>query len=148
LLTVLFAVALYAHLWRASAWIFVILVLYVGLVRVTTCRVETLQHRPCRWRVRGFFRTCDYHVGMKRVLPTLFRSPGAGPVLPMLMWPRPDLEVTFDHVDPQPSPSASGLAALAPRDRRLAGYSPEFWVGLVGVVVAFAALLRDLIAGS
>jgi hypothetical protein len=139
--------ALYQQLWRASLWIFVILVLYVGLVRVTTCRVETLQHRPCRWRVRGLLRSCDYHTGLKRGLPKLYQSPGAGLALPMLFWPRPDLAVPFDRVDPQPPPAATGAAALAPRDRRLAGYSPEFWIGSVAVLIAFASLVRDLIYG-
>jgi hypothetical protein len=145
-LIIMLGFALYRHLWRASLWIFVILVLYVGLVRVTTCRVETLQHRPCRWRVRGFLRTCDYHIGLKRGLPTLMRA-HAGLALPLLIWPRHDLATTYVRQDPQPPASATGSAAVAPRYRGRAGFNAETWIGFLALVIAAASLLRDLIYG-
>jgi hypothetical protein len=139
--------ALSQRLWLSAFWIFVILLLYLAFVRVTLCRVETLQHRPCRWRVRGFIRTCEFHIGLKRSLPTLVRSPTAGFVLPMLMWPRPDLAVTFDRVEPQPSPSATDSAAFAPRDRQLAGHTPEAWIGFFALLVAVAQLVVAIVKG-
>jgi hypothetical protein len=85
-----------------------------------------------------------YHVSLKRGPPRLVPSSGGGLVLPMLMWPRPDRAAPFDQVDPQPPPYAAGSAAVAPRERRRANYSQEFWIGIVAAV-AVAQLLVALI---
>jgi len=138
--------ALYQHLWRASFWIFLTLVLYVGLLRVTVCRVETRHHRPCRWRVRGFLRTCDYHVGLKRGLPTLLRPPSGGLALPMLMWSRWDLATSTDLPEPQPV-TAVGTAAYSPRDRRLSDGQLQNLIGGAALLVGIAQLVVAVVKG-
>ena len=72
--------------WGEASVVAAVLVFYLLAVRLTRCRVETLQHRPCLWRVRGFLGTCDYHVGYKRSFPILV--PGGSLGLPMFMWRR------------------------------------------------------------
>ena len=69
--------AIYNHSWRTAAYLAVAWVAYIAFLQVATCRVETLKHRPCRWRVRGMVATCDYHVGLKRGLPRWFEGCGS-----------------------------------------------------------------------
>jgi hypothetical protein len=85
----LVAIAAYGQLWTEALILAGMLLGYLGVVRLTRCRVETVRHRPCRWIVRGVLGTCDHHVGYKRGLPRLVRGDGfAG--LPTFMWPRDD----------------------------------------------------------
>lgn len=63
-----------------------LLLSHVLLLRETTCRVETKDHAPCRWRVRGLMTGCNqWHLGMKRGLPQLRRS-AQNWTLPELIW--------------------------------------------------------------
>jgi hypothetical protein len=76
LLTALVAIAAYGQLWTEALILAGMLLGYLGVVRLTRCRVETVRHRPCRWIVRGVLGTCDHHVGYKRGLPRLVRGDG------------------------------------------------------------------------
>jgi hypothetical protein len=134
--------------WLAATWVALLLVFYVGAVRITLCRVETLRHRPCRWRVRGFLRTCDFHVGLKRGLPILVSS-DYRLTLPMLMWPRSDLDAAgyTARAEPQPAAAARGRAALAANQRGGGADRAMLWLGIAGLLVALASFIRDLLAG-
>ncbi|MDT7644049.1 MAG: hypothetical protein QOC75_1049 [Pseudonocardiales bacterium] len=145
--TVLFLVLLlmiYEGNWTASAWAGGVLLFYLLAVRLTLCRVETLKHRPCRWRVRGFFSSCDYHPGLKGGPPSVVMVPGWW--VPRLMWPRHDLRGPFQPQELQPR--AAGSAAIAPSAR---GTSPQdtlmTWLAIASLAVAAMSFLRDLVAG-
>jgi hypothetical protein len=141
---VIVALARYGTWWQTALAI-AALFLYLLAVRLTRCRVETTQRRPCLWRVRGLLGTCDYHVGYKRSLPVLARGNGfLG--LPMFMWPRDDFDGTIAR-EPQPSGSGHGARAVAGRAKR-PGYDwVMMWLTGAGAIVALASFLRDLIAG-
>ncbi|MBO0872844.1 MAG: hypothetical protein J2P19_05580 [Pseudonocardia sp.] len=68
---VLLALLLNQRNWGASAWVGAVLVFYLVAVKLTLCRVETVRHRPCRWKVRGYLRCCDYHLNLKQGPPSL-----------------------------------------------------------------------------
>src|SRR3954469_24542411 len=88
-LTVLTALLISQRSWFEALFTSGVLLFYLAVVRTTRCRVETRQHRPCRYRVRGLFGTCDYHVNDKRSFPVLVRGDGfLG--LPTFMWRRDD----------------------------------------------------------
>jgi hypothetical protein len=121
-----------------------LLVFYLLVVRLTRCRVETMQHRPCRWRVRGLLGTCDFHVGYKRSLPVLVRGDDfLG--LPTFMWPR-DFAGAPNHADPQPT-TAHGMAATTTKAQRPLYDQIMIGATVAGLFVATAAFVRDLIAG-
>ena len=145
-LTVLAILLATRELWRETAVVVGMLAFYLLVVRLTRCRVETTEHKPCRWRVRGLLGTCDYHVGYKRSLPVLVR--GAGFLgLPTFMWQRDDFVRTAGRAEPQPALAAHGMTAAATKAKR-SGYDHVMMIiAVVGVVVAFLALVRDLIAG-
>lgn len=145
LLGVVLLLALYRHLWQASFWIFVTLAVYVGLLRVTLCRVETLKHRPCRWRVRGFLRTCEFHIGLKRGLPTLL--PSGRLALPQFMWPRTDLAAAGAPYEPQPAPAAGWSGTVSRRDRRLTDARLQNWIGGAALLVGVGQLVVALVQG-
>lgn len=128
-------------LWGSASLLAGILIFYLLVVRLTRCRVETTAHRPCRWRVRGLLGTCDYHVGYKRGLPMLVHGNG---VLPMFMWPRVDFVHAGVRPDPQPTGAANPTSARA---RRPAYDWGMMALAVTGVLVAIAALIRDLVAG-
>ena len=127
--------------WGSAAVVAVLFAFYQLAVRPTRCRVETLQRKPCRWEVRGFLGACDWHRGLKRGLP--HPVPAGRGVLPELMWSRPDLGDAAPAPEPQPPPQAEGAEAAAPNALR-----PGLdWVGPVSVLIALAALVRDLMYG-
>ncbi|WP_410657366.1 hypothetical protein [Amycolatopsis sp. lyj-112] len=133
------------RLWQPMLLAAGALLLYLALVRLTRCRVETLKHRPCLWLVRGIVGTCDFHVGYKRGLPVLVRGRGfLG--LPTFMWPRD----TFDRgalPERQPNSAARGAAAMSSKADR-PGYDWAMMsIAGVSVFVAIAAFIRDLVAG-
>jgi hypothetical protein len=130
--------------WSAATWISAALLVYLFGIRWTRCRVETLKHRPCRWRVRGYLRCCEFHRGLKRSPPALYFAQRW--LIPDLMWPRHDR--ALDGPEPQPSRSARGYEAIAPRDRNWS--APEkvtTLIALVGLAVAIMSFIRDLVAG-
>jgi len=135
---------IYGNNWKASAWVGAVLLFYVLVVRLTLCRVETLKHRPCRWRVRGFFSCCDYHLKLKGGPPSVVMVQGYW--LPQLMWPRHDLRGVYRPDEVQPR--TRGAAAIAPRAR---GTSPQDilmkWLAVASLAVAIMSFLHDLVAG-
>lgn len=135
---------LWQRQWIASSWIVAVLIFYMLAVRQTRCRVETIRHRPCRWRVRGTLACCDYHLGLKRGLPRLVPAEGFG--LPMFMWPRYDLILGAGEAEPQPLPKARGTAALAPRTRESSIDKIMMWLAVASLAVACASFLRDFLA--
>ncbi|OLZ44539.1 hypothetical protein BS329_36300 [Amycolatopsis coloradensis] len=133
------------QLWQPLLFAVGALLIYLALIRLTRCRVETNKHRPCRWLVRGVVGTCEFHVGYKRGIPVLVRGRGfLG--LPTFMWPRD----TFDRgalPEQQPSSTARGAAAMSST-----ADSPGYdWVMMsiagLSMFVAIAAFIRDLVAG-
>jgi hypothetical protein len=139
------ALLLNGHNWKAAAGTGAVLLFYLLAVRLTVCRVETLRGRPCRWRVRGFWSCCDYHLGLKGTLPSLVRVPGRWG-LPRLMWRRSDLA---GHVQLNvPQPHGRGAAAIAPKAR---GSNPldrvMLWLAVASLVVAIMSFARDVVAG-
>ena len=146
------AVLLYQHLWTAAGIVGALWVVYLALLRLTRCRVETTKHRPCGQRVRGWLGTCEYHVGYKRGLPRLVRGDGfVG--LPTFMWPRDDFSGAWE---PQPAATV-GLQAKQPRQSGRSGRPggpggaerdpAMMWLTVIGVVVALLALIRDFAIG-
>lgn len=137
------ALVVWGH-WLPAAAVGVVLGFYLLAVRCTRCRVETTQHRPCRWPVRGLLGTCEYHAGLKRRVPLLV-SAGAGALMfPLLMWPRP-AAASVPAREPQPgagdAPTLPAEGRSARADRAMA------WLVLVSVLITTASLLRDLVAG-
>lgn len=133
--------------WFLAVTIGAIWLLYAAVWRMTTCRVETVQGRPCRWGVRGLFSTCDYHPGLKRGLPT-FVWP-QGDLIPRLMWPRNDLAIRSPTVvaTPQPAPGVSRRELnQAPHGSRGMELT-MMWLAIGSLAVAVAAFARDLVAG-
>jgi hypothetical protein len=142
------AVVLLVHSeqWFLAALVGVTWLVYVAVWRTTTCRVETLEGRPCRWRVRGLTTSCDYHPGLKRGLPKPVRPPGD--LVPRLMWPRNDLEFSRPRAraTPQPQPAVSRHRLEQPNgSRRMEQLM--MWLAIASLVVAIAAFIRDLVAG-
>jgi hypothetical protein len=88
---------------------------YMLTVRLTRCRVETARGQPCRWRVRGFLGTCDYHTGDKWSVPKLYHARGR---LPVLMWQRQQPANTPRRSEPQPAPHDRGCSTVAKKARR------------------------------
>ncbi|WP_145600556.1 hypothetical protein [Prauserella rugosa] len=117
------------------------LAFYLAVVRLNRCRVETQDHRPCKWLVRGVLGTCTYHVGYKRGLPTLVRGDGfLG--LPTFMWPRDD----FARARPERQPERGQKAAGNTAAKR-----PSYdWVMMafagLSLIVAVIALINDLVS--
>lgn len=142
LLIVLF-ILLYRQLWLSALWVAMILAFHLLAVRITLCRVETRQHRPCRWRVRGFLNTCDYHTDLKHGIPVFIYS-GRSLTMPALIWPRHEVEIAGS---PERQPSAMGGHALAPAPKSTSYDVLLKWLTIVGVCIAFASFIRDLIAG-
>lgn len=134
------------ELWWQMLMTIGVLSFYLSVVRLTRCRVETQNHRPCLWRVRGLLGTCDYHVGYKRSLPVLVRGEGfLG--LPTFMWPRDDFARTVNRPERQPGPRARGPAATANKARR-PGYDWSMMaIAGLSAVLAIVALIRDFVAG-
>lgn len=146
LLLCAFVLLLYTAQWVAATWVAAVLLFYFFAVRVTLCRVETQKRRPCRWRVRGFLNTCNFHVGLKHGMPRFINSEHAL-TLPMLMWPRSEVEL---QGAPEPQPARSrGFATLAPNAKRTAGSSERLmkWTTIAGAIIALASFARDVIAG-
>lgn len=54
----------------------------LGRGETDTLPVETVRHRPCRWKVRGYLRCCDYHLNLKRVRPRWCGFRGGSAVAP------------------------------------------------------------------
>lgn len=137
------------QLWEPMWYCLGILALYLATVRRTRCRVETQAHRPCLWRVRGLFGTCDFHIGYKRGFPTLVRGRGfVG--LPTLMWPRDNFVGASAGAprERQPDAGARGAAATASSAASRSGYDQAMMAfAMLGVAVALVALIRDFIAG-
>lgn len=134
----------YLHDWRWMAVVTVLLVIYLLIIRLTRCRVETLRHQPCRWLVRGLLGTCDYHVGYKRGLPRLVRSQDfAG--LPTFMWPRDWTAGTgrYSQTRREPQPTATG-DPVAERAKRPAYDVAMLALAIVGVLIAGVSLLHDV----
>jgi hypothetical protein len=141
---VLLALSVSARNWSGTAWLGAALVIYLAGVRRTRCRVETRRHRPCRWTVRGYLRSCDYHPGLKRGLPTLYRPRGWW--LPDLMWPRYDLARA--GYEPRPRAAACGADAVAPGNRAWSVRERvTTLLAVASLVVAIMSFVRDLIAG-
>jgi hypothetical protein len=132
--------------WVSAGIVVCVLVFYLLAVRRTRCRVQAATHGgPCRWRVRGFLGTCEWHRGMKRGLPRLV--PGGWGAPPKLMWPRDDLESTTMPPEHKPQVTARGAEMIAPDAPR-----PERdWVPLSieigGLLVALIALMYDVTTG-
>lgn len=128
--------------WWEAGLLTAMLAFYLLAVRLTRCRVETIKHRPCRWRVRGLLGSCDYHVGYKKSLPTLVRGNNFMG-LPTFMWPRDDFAGKLARQEDQPAQGARGIAAAANRARR-PGYD---WVMLgfsaAGVLITLATFVRS-----
>ncbi|GAA1685731.1 hypothetical protein [Fodinicola feengrottensis] len=141
LLTVVIGILLWQRAWWPATIFTGILAFYLLWVRLTRCRVETIRHRPCLWRVRGLLGTCDFHTGYKKSIPVLARGSGfAG--LPTLMWRR-----DFFGTMPEPQPSPGGAGTPQPAGGRDNYDWIMMAVGVAGVLIAVAALVRDLIAG-
>jgi hypothetical protein len=130
--------------WQESVLIWGFWSIYILAIRLVRCRVETLKHEPCRWRVRGLLGTCDYHVGDKRGIPQLF-FPG-NLQLPIFMWPRFNLPVA-ERAEPQPAALATGNATVAGRARKPSLDTLTIFLGTASLLVAIASFVRDLIAG-
>jgi hypothetical protein len=131
--------------WIGVAVVVVILAFYLLAVRLTLCRVETLQHAPCRWLVRGVLGTCDWHSGLKRGLPRLV--PAGWGALPRFMWPRHSLTRAITGPELQPQTKARGLDATAPDADR-----PAYdWIMMaltgIGILISLIALMREFAAG-
>jgi hypothetical protein len=146
LLTVLAGLLASRHDWPGMALIIGLLLCYLLVIRLTRCRVETLRHRPCRWRVRGLLGTCDFHVGYKRSLPVLVRGDDfVG--LPTFMWPR-DFTGHSDDLrrpEPQPAQAAPGGTATAHRAKR-PGYDwAMMGIAAAGVVITLASFAWDVL---
>lgn len=132
--------------WSSAAIVLAILVFYLLALRLTRCRVQTTQRRPCRWLVRGLLGTCDYHVGYKNRLPIAIRGGRFG--LPALMWPRTEFALASARPDPQPAYSVSPMDAVAKRAKTSRYDTAMLVLALLGVLITFLAFVRDLIAGS
>jgi hypothetical protein len=143
-LTLLAGLLAWQNDWPGAALISGLLTCYLLMFRLTRCRVETLRHRPCRWRVRGLLGTCDYHVGCKRGLPVLARANNyAG--LPTFMWPRGDFTHTPARPEPQPSQAAAASAATSQRARRPRYDWAMMALAAAGVAVALASFTWDVL---
>ena len=148
MLTGLTALLIAQGLWAEAAVTAGVLLLYFALFRQTRCRVETRAHRPCLWRVRGLFGTCEYHLGYKRSLPKLVRGQGfIG--LPTFMWPRDDFSTTPDRPERAATVNAHPASAgLAPRRiERPANDRMMLLLTVFSAGVAVVALIRDFLAG-
>jgi hypothetical protein len=146
LLTAALVVLVSRGLWQSSLIVAGMLIFYLLAVKITLCRVETTKHLPCRWRVRGLLNTCDYHTGLKIGLPGTM--PGRHPYsLPMLIWRRGNL-TPYTQAERQPALNARGEAAMASGVAQSSGNEVLMkWIAILGLVVAVAAFLRDLLAG-
>jgi hypothetical protein len=92
--------------WVGVGFVVLALLFYLLVVRESRCRVETLRHEPCRWRVRGVLGSCEWHDGFKRGLPRLV--PGGWGAPPRFMWPRHDLVEAASGQEVQSDPRARG----------------------------------------
>lgn len=138
---------------RSGHWFLAVLVggawlLYVAVWRITRCRVETREGRPCSWKVRGFITGCEqYHLGLKRGLPRFVLPPGD--LIPRLMWRRNDLVSGSPRTvaTPQPAPGVPrrDLESTPGGSRRME--QVMMWLAIGSLLVAVAALVRDLVAG-
>lgn len=146
LLATALAILVARGLWQSSLLVAGMLAFYLLAVKITLCRVETIKHLPCKWRVRGLFNTCEFHTGLKRGLPRTM--PGRHPYsLPMLIWRRSDL-TPYTQPERQPASNARGEAAMASGVAQSSGNEVFMkWIAIVGLVVAVASFLRDLVAG-
>jgi hypothetical protein len=147
LLTLLAGLLAWQGDWPGTALISGLLACYLLMVRLTRCRVETLRHQPCRWRVRGILGTCDYHTGYKRSLPVLARGNNFTG-LPTFMWPRDDFTptpTTAARPEPQPSPAAAGTAATSQRAKRPRYDWAMMGLAAAGVAIALASLAWDVL---
>ena len=117
---------------------------YLLWIRLTPCRVETNSRQPCRWTVRGFLGTCDYHTGRKRGLPHLVPSSHRF-TLPVLMWPR---EARLVQGETQPKANAYGMAAATPsaRETRMVDQLVKA-ATILAAVVAVVGVVRDFVSG-
>jgi hypothetical protein len=115
--------------------------LYMLTVRLARCRVETKMRQPCRWRVRGFFGTCEYHVGDKWTMPALCVPPGR--LLPSLIWRRHHSDASFYHAPPQ----AGGASAISDRAQQPVFQTLAVVIAGAGLLVAAASFVRDVVAG-
>lgn len=119
------------------------LVLYLLFVRKARCRVATNNGRPCPWSARGYLGSCRLHQGLKRGLPVVTASGAFG--LPGLMWQKPDLpRAPRAVVRP-----AAAMHEEAVGDLPVRSTMEKTMLGLtvVGVVIALAAFIRDVVAG-
>lgn len=148
LLTLLAGLLAWRHDWPGAALISGLLACYLLMFRLTRCRVETLRHRPCLWRVRGLLGTCDYHTGYKRGLPVLARGNNfAG--LPTFMWPRDDFTHTTGAAarpEPQPSQAAAGSAATSQRAKRPRYDWAMMALAAAGVAIALVSFAWDVLS--
>jgi hypothetical protein len=120
-------------------------VFYLLAVKVVRCRVETIKHLPCRWKVRGLIGTCDFHDGQKHGFPELISS-GRLLALPLLMWPRHDLN-PYSRPEPQPTTN-TGPGALSTAARSNSGYDRAMMVITAGAaIIALASFIRDVMFG-
>ena len=147
LLTLLAALLGWRGDWPGMTLISGLLACYLLMIRLTRCRVETLRHRPCLWRVRGLLGTCDFHVGYKRGLPVLVRGDNfVG--LPTFMWLRDDFtrnSVIPVRSEPQPSQAAHGATATSERAKR-PGYDwAMMGITATGVIIALASFAWDVL---
>lgn len=127
----------------SALFVTALLAFYLLAIRLTRCRVETTQRAPCKWQVRGFVGTCDWHRGLKRGLPHLVQVPRSA--LPRFMWLRPDLATgPAQSIDPQPAAGATPVAATAPNAARPAYDWAIFAIELTGVVVAIVTLAHEV----
>ncbi|GAA3583092.1 hypothetical protein GCM10022222_79820 [Amycolatopsis ultiminotia] len=117
-----------------ALWVF-----YLMTVRLSRCRVETQKGLPCRWRVRGFLGTCNFHVGDKWTVPEICRPPGR--ILPGLIWRRNHPQAGYS------APPDSGGAAVAERARGRGLEVLGAAIGAGSLVAAVASFVRDLVAG-
>jgi hypothetical protein len=134
--------------WLPVALLAAAMAYYLLAVRVTPCRVATRHRRPCRWRVVGPLRCCDWHSGHKNGPPTLVRV--RGHLFPMIAWPRREERPDWRRTDPEPQPreSAGPLGVLAPNARAWSGWDKAMLLLMLVSVVSVIGVIVQALLGS
>ncbi len=147
LLTLLLGLALFFQWWFAALLTGATLIFYWWAVLPAKCCVQTRAGRPCSNTVRGIMATCEYHPGAKRGFPILLNN---GPLsLPVLMWRNPRhapvrqhiVNVEFTEMHAEAPESAAQISRAKSLNTTMA------WLTGIGVAIALASFVRDMVAG-
>lgn len=147
LLGLLFVVSLLSRQWSAAWLIGSLLVPYWLFAMPAKCWVQTSKGNPCGQNVQGLMSGCKHHPASKWGFPMIT---GNGFLrMPTVMWRNPNHRVI--RLQPAGFRDA-GRHEEAPLDM---GQSPHVntlnvvvaWLTAVGVAIALAAFVRDVIAG-